>query len=150
MKLTALLCTLLFATASIVYTQENSEAAIRSKIAALEKGWNQAYKARDVRALDRILDDGIVLINDDGTTQTKAEFLADVKSVKNFQQQQIAPESLTVRVLGNLAIASGVFQAKGVADGKSYIRRERFVDTWIERAGNWVCVASSATPVAAK
>ncbi len=47
------------------------DATVRGKIVALEKAWNQAYKAGDRRALSDILDDDIVLINDDGSTQTK-------------------------------------------------------------------------------
>jgi ketosteroid isomerase-like protein len=100
------------------------------------KAWNQAYKLADKRALDRILDDQIVLINDDGSQQTKAAFLASVKK-SNSQEQQVAPESMSVHVFGNTAISTGVFRAKGVEAGKPYVRRERFVDTWIYKGGNW-------------
>jgi len=135
-------------TVLFVRAQDNSDSAVRSKIAALEKAWNQAYKAKDTRALDAILDNEIVLINDDGSTQSKAEFLASVKSSNNnSQEQQVSPESMSVHVFGNTAIATGVFRAKGVEGGKSYIRRERFVDTWIYKNGNWICVATNATPV---
>ncbi len=34
----------------------------------------------DTKALDSILDDGIVLVNDDGSVQTKTESQASVKS----------------------------------------------------------------------
>jgi hypothetical protein len=27
------------------------------------------------------------------------------------------------------------------------VRRERFVDTWVEIGGNWICVATNATPI---
>ena len=54
---------------------------------------------------------------------------------------------MTVHVFGNTAISTGVFRAKGVEKGKSYVRRERFVDTWIFKNGKWVCVATNATPV---
>jgi ketosteroid isomerase-like protein len=104
------------------------------------------HKSADHRALNRILDDRIVLINDDGTVQTKAEFLASVKKTTG-QEQQVAPESMSVHVFGNTAISTGLFRAKGVEAGKPYIRRERFVDTWIYRNGTWVCVATNATPV---
>jgi len=115
------------------------------EIIALEKAWNQAYKLGDTRALEEILDDQIVLINDDGSIQTKAEFLASVQPAKS-QEQQVAPESMNVRVFGNTAIATGVFRAKGVESGKPYVRRERFVDTWVHKGGKWLCVATTATP----
>ena len=148
MRLSALLMIGVCSTVLFVRAQDNSDSAVRSKIAALEKAWNQAYKAKDTRALDAILDNEIVLINDDGSTQSKAEFLASVKSSNNnSQEQQVSPESMSVHVFGNTAIATGVFRAKGVEGGKSYIRRERFVDTWIYKNGNWICVATNATPV---
>jgi len=126
--------------------QSSPDASIQTKIIALEKAWNQAYKRGDTRALDLILDDQIVLINDDGTTQTKSQFLASIKQT-NVQEQQVSPESMSVRVLGNIAIATGVFRAKGVESGKHYVRRERFVDTWLLRDGMWVCIATNATPI---
>jgi ketosteroid isomerase-like protein len=141
-----LLMVLVYATALTGSAQDDNDRLVQSKIIALEKAWNQAYKLGDKKALGRILDDQVVLINDDGTVQTKSEFLASVKK-SNSQEQQVAPESMSVHVFGNTAISAGVFRAKGVEAGKSYVRRERFVDTWIYNGGNWVCVATNATPV---
>ncbi len=125
---------------------QESPAAIEGKIMALEKLWNQAYKSGDTKALDAILDDAIVLINDDGTTQTKKEFLASVKA-SNAQEQQVAPEALKVYVHGDVAVATGVMRVKGSEGGRSYTRRERFVDTWLHKGGSWVCIATDATPI---
>ena len=69
-------------------------------------------------------------------------------TASNSQDQQVSPESLTVNVIGDVAIATGVFKATGVENGKHYARRERFVDTWVLKNGKWVCVASNATPIA--
>ena len=90
-----LLCSLcIFAAAA--RAQTDSDAAIKSKIVALEQLWNQAYKSGDTKALESILDDAIVLVNDDGSVQTKSEFLSSVKTSTpqpTAQQQQVAPES---------------------------------------------------------
>src|ERR1700723_2857467 len=98
----ALLC----APAPPAFAQED-EATTRTKILALEKAWNQAYKAGDINALATILDNSLVLVEDDGSLKTKSEFLASVKS-SAVNQEQVAPESLTVRVFGNTEIAIGV------------------------------------------
>jgi ketosteroid isomerase-like protein len=126
--------------------QDTSNAAVEGKIIALEKLWNQAYKSGDTKALASILDDSIVLINDDGSVQTKKEFLPTVKA-SNAQEQQVAPEFLKVYVHGDVAVATGVLRVKGVEDGKSYTRRERFVDTWLRKGDSWVCIATNATPI---
>ena len=78
MRLTGI-CMVLLCAAGLAVAQE-SDASIQGKIIALEKLWNQAYKSADTKALDSILDDSIVLINDDGSIQTKKEFLASVKA----------------------------------------------------------------------
>ena len=128
--------------------QAQDDAESQSKIIALEKAWNQAYKLGDSKSLDSLLDDAVVLINDDGSVQTKAEFLGSLKAASTSQDQQVAPESMTVHMHGNtVAVAAGVFEAKGVEKGKRYVRRERFVDTWVYKNNKWVCVASNATPV---
>jgi ketosteroid isomerase-like protein len=146
MRMTGFLMAFVCTAVLLMPAQQDADSSVQSKIIALEKAWNQAYKLGDTRALDKLLDDQIVLINDDGTMQTKAEFLAGVKPAKS-QEQQVAPDSMSVHVFGNTAIATGVFRAKGVEAGKRYVRRERFVDTWVYKDGNWVCVATDATPV---
>lgn len=133
------------ATAMLISAQDD-DATARAQVVALEKAWNQAYKARDTTALAAILDNSLVLVEDDGSLKTKSEFLASVKS-SNANQEQVAPESLTVRVFGNTAIAIGVIATKETRGGKSVVRRERFIDTWINRNGSWICIATDATPM---
>jgi ketosteroid isomerase-like protein len=150
MKSAGVLMTLLCATALSALAQDASDSATKSRIIAMEGAWNQAYKSADAKALDTLLDDAVVLVNDDGSVQTKKEFLASVKatgSQAGSQEQQVVPESMSVQVFGNTTIATGVFRAKGMEAGKSYVRRERFIDTWVEKGGRWVCVATDATPV---
>lgn len=130
----------------IVSAQDSDEATARAQVLALEKAWNQAYKAGDVKALSAILDNSLVLVEDDGSLTTKSEFLATVKAATG-NEEQVAPESLTVRVFGNVAIAIGVIAAKETKGGKTVVRRERFIDTWLNRNGSWVCIATDATPM---
>jgi hypothetical protein len=66
--------------------QDDADRVVQSKVMALEKAWNQAYKLGDKRALNQILDDQIVLINDDGSVQTKTEFLASVNMSSSQEQ----------------------------------------------------------------
>jgi hypothetical protein len=80
MRLTGVVIILICATGVWGQAQTENEAATKSKIVALEQLWNQAYKSGDVKALNSILDDAIVVVNDDGSVQTKAEFLASIKS----------------------------------------------------------------------
>ena len=118
----------------------------RSQVLALERLWNQAYKAGDAKALASILDSQLVLVEDDGSLRTKADFLSSI-TAPTSNEEQVAPESLTVRVFGNTAIAIGVIGVKAKQNGKVVTRRERFIDTWIKKNGTWVCIATDATPM---
>lgn len=136
---------LIGAMAGSLLAQEHG--SVESKIIAMEKAWNQAFKFRDKKALGEILHDSIVLVNDDGSLESKGGFLNIVESAKSSDDQQAEPESIAVHVFGDVAIATGVFKEKGMENGKAYVRRNRFVDTWVNKNGNWVCVAASATPM---
>ena len=127
--------------------QNESEAAVVTKITALEKAWNQAFKFRDTKAVDALLDDGIVLVNDDGSLLLKGAFLSSIRDSKASDDEQVTPESISVHVLGSVAVATGVFRAKGTENGKPFVRRNRFADTWVKKGDSWVCVSASATPV---
>jgi ketosteroid isomerase-like protein len=136
-------CVLIMILARPIVAQQNA-ASPETKVVALEKAWNQAYKFRDKKALSEILHDSIVLIDDDGSLQSRAVFLAGVDASSLSDQQQAEPESISVQVFGNVAIATGVFRKSGIENGKAYVRRNRFVDSWIYKEGSWVCVAASA------
>lgn len=141
-----LIAILAFVCVPLAAQTRDADAAARSQVMALEKAWNQAYKAGDTKALASILDNALVLVEDDGSLRTKADFLSSIKG-PTANEEQVAPESLTVRVFGNTAIAIGVIGVKSKQGGKTVTRRERFIDTWLNRNGNWVCIATDATPM---
>ncbi len=145
MKLASLSALILIMIAPVL-AQERPDAT-ESKIIALEKAWNQAYKLRDKKALLDILNDSIILVNDDGSLQSRGVFLKAVDGARPSDDQQAEPESISVHLFGDVAIATGVFRTKGVENGKPFVRRNRFVDTWVQKGGSWVCIAASATPM---
>jgi hypothetical protein len=118
--------------------------AEQTRILALENAWNQAEKHKDVRALDTLLDSSMVYIDYDGSMMDKAQFIASVKS-PSLHPEQIVNESMTAHVYGASAVVTGVYREKGEKNGKSYMRRGRFTDTWVYQHGIWVCVASQST-----
>lgn len=144
--LSALVLTVVGTLTAPVGAQERTE-AVKSKIVALEKAWNQAYRYRDKKALADILDDSMILIDEDGSIQSRSVFLASIDAARPTDEQQAEPESISVRLFGDTALASGVFRRRGFANGKPYVKRNRFVDTWLRRGGTWVCIAALATPM---
>ena len=116
----------------------------QSKILALENAWNQAEEHKDVKALETLLHPDLVYIDYDGSIMTKAEFIASVKAPA-LHPEQIVNESMTAHVYGDNAVVTGIYREKGVKNGKPYLRRGRFTDTWVYQGGLWTCVASQST-----
>jgi ketosteroid isomerase-like protein len=142
--------TLVCVLADFVSAQTDADAATRVRILALEKLWFECFAAKDTRAIDSILDSSVLLVNFDGSAQTKGDYLASLKvqfAQPDPAESQTLPESMSVKVFGKTVIATGVYRVKGVQHGKPYLRRERFVDTWKYRAGMWLIVGTQATPV---
>ncbi len=137
---------ILACTTCLLAAQNSADMAARPKILALEYAWDQAQEHGDIKALDAIFDNSLVFVDYDGKLLTKAEYLARVKSEFPHVLQFVI-ESLNVEVFGGAAIAVGTYRVKGVEDSKPYLRRRRFIDTWVLTDGRWMCVAAEATPV---
>jgi ketosteroid isomerase-like protein len=116
----------------------DSDSDAGAKILAMEHMWAQAYVSKDPKALERILDDAFVNVDSDGKLQTKGDALAEVRTSTALQ---FLTESMAVQLHGSAAIVTGIFLIKGVDHGKPYAQRERFLDTWIFKNGQWVSIA---------
>jgi ketosteroid isomerase-like protein len=126
------------------YAQGDSESDVGAKILAMEHVWGHAYVNKDPKALDRILDDAFVNVDSDGVVQTKAEVVSEVRT---SAAQQFLTEAMVVHLHGNTAIVTGVFLIKGIDHGKPFAQRERFVDTWFYKNGQWVSIAGFVTRI---
>jgi hypothetical protein len=114
-------------------------------VRALEGERVKAESRNDNDALDIIFDNALVYI-EDGEVVTKGDYLLRVKSAKR-QLQQIVLEAMTVRTVENTAIVVGTYRKTDVKDGKSSLKRWRFVDTWVNKKGSWMLVAAAAVPL---
>ena len=139
-----MLCVAVFAVA-----QENKLTDEGGRVLALETAWNHALEAKDVKALNMLLAHTFVSVDIDGSVSSKSEFLASIKSPE-YQPSQAVTEQSNVQVFGDAAVVVGVFRIKGTEKGKPYVRRERFVDTWIKLNGTWQCLATTSTLITGK
>jgi ketosteroid isomerase-like protein len=119
------------------------------RIQALELAWNHALEGKDSKALDMLLGNTMVSVDIDGSVMNKSEFLASIKA-PDYQPSQAVIEQSNVQMYGDAAVVVGVFRVKGMEKGKPYVRRERFVDTWIKTNGTWQCVATTSALITAK
>jgi hypothetical protein len=143
-KTLMLVALLVCAGSSAGYAPGDSDSEARTKILALEHAWGQSYVSKDPKALDRILDAAFVNVDSDGRLQSKTEVLAEVKASTILR---FLTESMTVHLHGNTAIVTGIFLVKGVDRGKPYAQRERFVETWLCKNGQWASISGLVTRI---
>lgn len=130
---------------TVLLAQGASEAGReQSRIIALENAWDQAVEQRDSQALEMILAPELVYVEYDGALLGKAQYLAAIRSPM-VRPARVASDSMTVHIYGDIALVTGVYRESGMKEGKGYTLRERFTDTWIRRAGSWICLASQST-----
>ena len=134
---------------AIIASAQGARSDQGGHILALDNSWNRALETKDTKALDLLLADTFVSVDIDGSMETKRQFMADIKS-PSYQPSQALTEQSTVEVYGDSGVVVGVFRTKGVEKGKKYVRRERFVDTWVRINGMWKCVAAITVLIPAK
>ncbi len=135
----ALIFVVCFCTA--VAAQVEDQNAERSKLIALENGWNQAQIHRDGKALNRLLADTFVYTDWDGTVMNKADYIADAKNPA-VKTSLVANEGVNVYFYPGAAVVTGAYHTKGTYKGKPFDHHGRFTDTWILSQGEWQCAAS--------
>ena len=115
------------------------------EIRAMEKLWNESRVRADVVALDQLLDAGWTVTHGDGTINTKAEYLADLKSGDRKFFADVKQDDFTVRLYGDTAVAAGISDSKVEYKGKPSGGALRFTRVYVKRDGRWVMIVSHAT-----
>ena len=108
-----------------------------------------AYNRRDLAALDRILDDQLLLVSVQGVPATKTEFLAGFRAPEGPIRSESAERMEDVRTIsaGNTAVVS--FKRRWTLTFKSVAITDaafsRMTETLICRAGRWRIIAFQET-----
>ena len=123
------------------------EAALKDN----ENRWAAAAAKHDVKAVEAMVAEDYLGVNSKGKMQSRRAMLGELKGDKDtytFNKN----EKLEVRKYGpNVAVVVGVYREKGTGkDGKAFDRSYRFTDTWVERNGQWKCVAGQSMVIGKK
>ena len=119
--------------------------AAEQEIRAAEKLWNESRVRADVAALGALLDEAWTVTHGDGTINTKAEYLADLKSGARKFFADVKQDDFAVRIYGDTAVAAGLSDSKVEYKGKPSGGALRFTRVYAKRDGRWVMIASHAT-----
>jgi len=116
------------ATAAVLLAAEPAD-GVREAAA----GWRQGAVKQDEAALKHWLADDLVYTHGDGKTQSKAEYIADVR--KGSSHYDSFRESGTkIRVYGKTAVLTGSVDVTP-AKGETY--RVRTLEVYVQNDGRW-------------
>jgi hypothetical protein len=101
---------------------QDSNSAVAKEIHAMEEQWNTARVHADVATLGRILSDDWTVTHGDGTTDTKAKYLADLKSGARTFSGSVSEHDVTI-LTSAAVVAGGLYHS--AADGPL---RKRFAE----------------------
>jgi len=112
----------------------------------LERAWDAAFMAKDMRFIERILADEFVATYGDGTRGDKA---AEMAQTIDFDQRVDSSvlDSFRARIYGETAVVWFSRHMTGPKSGKIVAVTYRFVDVFVKRGGRWQCVSSQSTKV---
>jgi len=105
-----------------------------------------AMAKNDADAIGALLADDYVLITPRGTTQTKAERMAAVKS-GNTKFDSFTYEDVKVRPFGNTAVATATVRAKGKAEGQDVPPQVKATIVFVKTGNEWKAVSGQVTAV---
>lgn len=110
-------------------------------IATIAK-WAEAVRDRDVRALESIFDDEVIITTFDGNTRGKAGELEAMKPNPNVRGVSVANEDVAIKLFGDVAVVTALTKMKIVAaNGRESRIAMRYTAVLAKKDGAWRIVA---------
>jgi ketosteroid isomerase-like protein len=118
-----------------------------NEIARLEEERYAAMLAKDVKTLERLLDDELVYMHSSGVADTKESYLRGLREGV-WDYQRIQRSEQTVKVSGDLALVFNRLAISIRIRGAQKELDNRALAVWLRRGGTWRLVAlqSGAVP----
>jgi uncharacterized protein (TIGR02246 family) len=132
----------------VIYRRAKGSAMLQSAedaVAAVEQRRLEALLTADIHALDEIIDEQCTHIESNGTSRTKAAFLADVaKRAFSFDLFEI--EENHIRIFGETAVVAGTYRNIVRDRGTpNPVKHAHHLRVYVNRVGSWKLVAHQAT-----
>ena len=113
-----------------------SSADDQKAVSTLDAQYQAAVKVNDAVTMDHILADDFILVEGDGSIQTKADLLKEARSGRIVYEHQDETEQ-KVRMWGDTAVVTAKLWGKGTDGGKPFEWKLWFSDTYIRTSQGW-------------
>lgn len=120
----------------------------KMSVKEMEEKWEASIPSHDFSTVQGFVSSDFVGISSQGKFVDKSSMLAEFKKDKDTYKSA-KNEKLNVKAFGpNIMVVTGRAREKGTGkDGKAFDRTFLFTDTWMNRGGQWQCIASQITKV---
>lgn len=110
----------------------------------VEDSWSSALNQHDQYGLELVLSPLFVNVSSNGDVTTRNQ---QIVGLINDGDKTAATDShvITVRVLGDVAVANGTYSFTHKIDGKDYTEKGIFTHVFQRQHGNWVCLNAQRT-----
>ena len=123
-----------------------ADGSVEQTLMKIERDVLAALLKKDVAQFGRVFADDAVIVTPDGSPQTKAQLLADVKS-GDLVVESSEISDMKVRAYGDSAVVTYVTTDKVKFKGQDISGRYRWTDTFVRRGGTWQIVSAHGTPI---
>ncbi len=118
---------------------------VAPKLKALEQSWEGSYLTHDATIIDKLVAEDFVGTSSSGKLGNKATMLSEAKKDTNVYKTAESTDMIVHSFGSNVAVVTGLVRESGKnKSGKTFSHSYRFTDTWVERNGEWQCVAAHA------
>ena len=148
-KLTVLLLALAFPVA--VFAQGSDTAKpdpeVEKAVTKIEQDMSTALTKGDADTAAKMLADTFLAVSPDGSTQSKAELVADVKAGK-LKLESNKLDDMKVHAAGaDMAVVTYRSTDKGTYEGEDISGHYRWIDVFAKRGGTWLFLVSQGTKI---
>lgn len=130
-----------------VFAQGQSN-KVEQEILNLEQQWQDALLKSDVAALEKIYADGLTYIHSSASTDTKATYVAKIKSGAS-KYQSLKRDDIKVSIFDDTAVVTCHWVVVSIGDGKTHNTNARYIHVYVKQKGKWQMVAHQSTPITA-
>ena len=145
-RISMLATALVIALPSFLLAQAGANAKAEQQVLQAEKDRFAAMVKVDEAALNKLLADDLTYTHSNANLQTKAQFIADLKSGA-IKYVSVAPVEAEwkVRIFGTVAVVNGAAAVHVVDHGNDLTFRIRYTNVHTNRPGYWQMAAWEAT-----
>jgi hypothetical protein len=138
---------------TIAFAQQEAtapNAETEKTVMKIEQDMSAALTKPDAAAAESMLADSYYVVNPDATTQTKTQFVADMKS-GDLKLESNKLDDMKVQVAdADMAVVTYRSNDKGSYKGQDISGQYRWTDVLVKRGGKWLFAVSQGTKIEAK